>query len=105
MNDVVERVARAIADQLGDGFDNAHRDKPHWVQTRGEGGGRFRDINEPRQNDYLGAARAAIEAMRELSPEMVDAFLAWVPIGALPRTGWSAVIDAALADASLDGEK
>ena len=70
---IVERVARIIADQVGDGFDNAHRNKPHWVETRGESGGRFRDVNEPRQNDYLDAARAAIAALREPSDAMIEA--------------------------------
>lgn len=115
MNDVVERVARAIANQLGDGFDNAHRDKPHWVQTRGESGGRYRDINEPRQNDYLDAARAAIEEIREPTEAMViiggriaaglSSGRAIQPYEDDAANIWSAMIDAALADASLDGEK
>lgn len=72
MTQMLERVAWAIADQIGDGFDSAHRDKPHWIETRGESGGRYRDINEPRQSDYLDAARAALEAMLEPG-DLVDA--------------------------------
>lgn len=60
---MVERVARAIADEIGDGFDNAHRDKPAWIDARGDKAGRYRDVNEPYQVDYLAAARAAMVAM------------------------------------------
>lgn len=63
MSEVVEIMARAIAEGQGDDFDLAHRDKPHWNATRGESGGRYRDINEPRQPDYLDAARSAITAL------------------------------------------
>lgn len=62
MNDMIERVARAIANGLGDEFDNAFNGKSDWIFARGEKGGRFRDCNEPTQDDYLDAARAAIEA-------------------------------------------
>lgn len=60
---MVERVARAIAAGLGDNFDHAFTGKTEWIHKRGENGGRFRDINEPMQHDYLDAARAAIEEM------------------------------------------
>lgn len=60
---LIEAMARAIADGIGDDFDHAHRSKPHWTETRGESGGRYRDINEPRQPDYLDAAQAALTAI------------------------------------------
>lgn len=68
---LIEAVARAIAEGQGDDFDHAHRDKPHWIETRGESGGRYRDINEPRQPDYIDAARAALTAITEAGHEIV----------------------------------
>ena len=65
MTEMIERVARAIAEQLGDNLDDAFANKSEWNAARGEKGGRIRDINEPFLGDYLDAARAAIEAMRE----------------------------------------
>lgn len=62
-DDMVERVARLIAGQLGDDFDDAFKNKGQWTDERGFSGNRFRDVNEPFQSDYLDAARAAIEAM------------------------------------------
>lgn len=62
---LVEAIARAIAEGQGDDFDHAHRNKPHWIETRGESGGGYRDINEPRQPDYIDAARAALTAITE----------------------------------------
>jgi len=61
---LVERVARAIARANGDEFANAFRDKSRWNAKRGISGGRYRDINEPMQHDYLEMATAAIEAVR-----------------------------------------
>jgi len=72
-----EAVARAIARGLGDEFSNAFRNKERWTAKRGMSGGRFRDINEPYQSDYLDAADAAIrtvlERLREPSDAMVEA--------------------------------
>jgi len=59
----IHMLAEAIASGLGDEFDHAHVDKPEWVATRGEKGGRFRDVNEPRQSDYLDTARAVLAAI------------------------------------------
>ena len=61
--DMVERVARAIAEAQGDNFADAFKNKQRWVAKRGMSGGRFRDINEPFQSDYVEAAKAAIRAM------------------------------------------
>lgn len=60
----VERVARVIANAMGDNFADAFKNKTRWVAKRGESGGRFRDINEPMQHDYIAAAQAAIAALR-----------------------------------------
>jgi len=72
MSDMIERVGRAIADQIGDGFDNAFAHKGEWRDARGNKGGRFRDVNEPFQSDFLDAAIAAVKAMREPDDAMVD---------------------------------
>ena len=55
-----EEVARVIASALGDDFDHAFVNKSEWNKARGEKGGRYRDINEPMQDDYLAAADAIL---------------------------------------------
>ena len=71
-----EAVARIIAAELGDDFDAAFVDKAAWISARGYSGGRFRDVNEPFQRDYLDAADAAIatmfERLRDLPPSIYD---------------------------------
>jgi hypothetical protein len=71
MSEMIERVARAIAEASGDRFEDVPLAKWHWTEKRGEFGGRFRDVNEPYQSDYIYKARAAIEAMREPTPAML----------------------------------
>lgn len=72
-----EAVARIIAAELGDDFDAAFVDKAAWISARGYSGGRFRDVNEPFQRDYLDAADAAIatmfERLRTPSEGMIEA--------------------------------
>lgn len=63
--DMVERVARVIAEAQGDNFADAFKNKERWVAKRGMSGGRFRDVNEPFQSDYIEAAKAAIRAVLE----------------------------------------
>jgi len=63
MDDLVEKVARAIAEGLGDDFEHAFQDKSEWIGERGMRGGRFRDVNEPYQCDYIGAAETALAAI------------------------------------------
>jgi hypothetical protein len=63
MNEMIETVARAIAEQIGYSFDDCFHSKREWIEAGGMKGDRFRDVNEPYQIDYLDAARAAIEAM------------------------------------------
>lgn len=70
---MVERIARAAADGLGDDYDSAFANKSEWVAARGEKGGRFRDANEPYQDDYIAAALAMLKAMRDPTPGMVEA--------------------------------
>lgn len=62
---LTEAVARIIANAMGDNFADAFKNKARWIAKRGRSGGRFRDVNEPMQDDYLSAAQAAIAAMRE----------------------------------------
>jgi hypothetical protein len=98
MSEMVERVARAIASGNGDDYDAIPASKAEWVEKRGEFGGRFRDFNQPRRNDYVDMARAAIAAMREPTSKMICA--------ALDSTDraysgwWREMIDAALRDKS-----
>lgn len=60
-----EEIARVIAEELYDDFDNAFASKTEWAQARGEKGGRFRDINEPMQGDYLDAADAVLTKLHQ----------------------------------------
>ena len=93
---LIERVARAIAKAWGYSFDALHRDKAHWTASGGKGpDGIFRDINEPRQTDFLEMARAAIAAMREPTPAMWAAEKAALELGVSP---WHNMIDAALSE-------
>lgn len=95
MTNMIERVARAIARANGDEFANAFKSKDRWIAKRGMSGGRFRDVNEPTQVDYLDMAEAAIKAMREPTDEMVTAgFLLCDEEGT--RIIWTDMIDAAL---------
>lgn len=97
-HDLIERVARAIAIQLGDGFDQPFMRKSDWIKNRGESGERFRDINEPYQVDYIEAARAEIEAMREPTPIMLDELGHDPGIDESGLAKWQCAIDAALKD-------
>jgi hypothetical protein len=64
----IEAVARAIARANGDEFADAFTNKTRWNAKRGMSGGRYRDINEPFQSDYLNMASAAIAALPAPSP-------------------------------------
>lgn len=55
-----EQIARTIANAMGDNFADAFKNKQRWIAKRGMSGGRFRDINEPFQSDYLDAADAVL---------------------------------------------
>jgi len=104
-DNMIERIARAIAEANGDDFDDIPRDKGDWTRKRGEFGGRFRDVNEPYQSDYLNMAELALTRLR-------------IPSDAMERAGnqemedaggvlchdtalrcWTAMIDKALEDA------
>lgn len=73
MSEMLEKAARRLAEALGDNLDDAFANKSEWNAARGEKGGRFRDINEPFRDDYLQAARAVLEALREPSGGMLKA--------------------------------
>jgi superfamily I DNA and RNA helicase len=53
------KVAKVIAKAMGDNFSDAFKNKQRWTAKRGMSGGRFRDVNEPFQDDYIAAAQAA----------------------------------------------
>ena len=53
------KVAKVIAKAMGDNFSDAFKNKQRWTAKRGMSGGRFRDANEPFQDDYIAAAQAA----------------------------------------------
>lgn len=81
MSEMVERVARAIADAGGSDFDQL-------PSKHGPGFGL--------RNMYMNMARAAIEAMREPTGAMEDA--AFSSTLTIPKRGYQAMIDAALKD-------
>ena len=89
---MIERVARAMVGFVG------HRDWGLMAVDRSDLRSRIKDgydVNEPTQDDMMECARAAIKAMREMTPEMFDA--AGFVHGAddvIPF--WEQVIDAAL---------
>ena len=56
-------VARLIAATLGYEFDHAFCDKAEWIKERGEKGGRFHDVNEPYQTDFMYAAEEVTKAV------------------------------------------
>jgi len=92
MTDMIERVARAMCRNRGLDPDEA---------TSGEGrvfagGGSEFIVHRRRWAEHSGDARAAIEAMREPTGEMLDAGDA-ACAGANERV-WPAMIDAALAE-------
>lgn len=66
MTDMIEQVARAIAEANGDNFSNAFKNKSRWIAKRGMSGGRFRDVNEPFQSDYMDMAIAALKTTRNV---------------------------------------
>ena len=100
MTDMVERVARAIADMQGDKWDEIPKHKTDWVRRRGNFGGRFRDVNEPFRFDYEDMARAAIRALMEPTKEMLDARekLYEIPLDRNDLDDWQAMLKAALDD-------
>ncbi|MFZ5744447.1 MAG: hypothetical protein ACOY7T_08215 [Pseudomonadota bacterium] len=61
----LEKIARDIADALGDNFDYAFNSKPEWTAARGETKAGFRDVNQPFKPDYLDAAQAALTAIMD----------------------------------------
>lgn len=62
---LIEKIARDIADALGDNFDYAFNSKPEWTAARGETKAGFRDVNQPYKPDYLDAAQAALTAIMD----------------------------------------
>ena len=71
-NERAARVAKVIAKAMGDNFADAFKNKQRWTAKRGMSGGRFRDINEPFQSDYLAAADAATAVLaREFEADRV----------------------------------
>lgn len=73
--------AKAAARENGDDFDLIPKDKPDWLDKRGQFQGRYRDLNEPKQNDYIEMSRAALTAA------LADCVVGWLPIETAPRDG------------------
>jgi hypothetical protein len=98
MTDMIERVAKAIdADRRG------------WALVPPEGA-----TDENRWKTYTPIARAAIAAMRDCTPEMLDAGSAAHPAGGYRRETllndiieceWVAMVDAALECSTKPDEK
>ncbi len=90
MTGMVERVARALAGHFGPEFDKLLDDRRE-VRKWGQPGDNSKD-------DFLAAARAAIEAMREPTEGQYDAPTSGTT-GGIDRasfTFWQTSIDAAL---------
>lgn len=66
------KVAKVIAKAMGDNFADAFKNKEQWIAKRGMSGGRFRDVNEPFQHDYLAAAEAAAAIIAADRAELVE---------------------------------
>ncbi len=103
MSEMLERVAVEIARENADDFFLVPVDKQDWIAHQGQFQGRFRDVNELRQPDYLDMARAAIRALREPTHTMLDNGDLTLPQFAEGhirmehlRVAWKAMIDAAL---------
>mgnify|MGYP004528143805 CR=1 FL=1 len=107
--DMVEKVARAIAEQNGDDYEQVPLHKSDWVQKGGLFNGRFRDVSEPYRTDYEDMAEAALKAMREPTPEMLEYEIDQDDLHNTVKTDgeliWQAMIDAALpSPPSVPGE-
>lgn len=73
---LIEKIARDLADALGDNFDYAFNSKPEWTAARGETKAGFRDVNQPFKPDYLDAAQAALTAIMDAG-DGVPSEVAW----------------------------
>ena len=69
MSSIRKAVARAIAEIRGDDFDLIPLNKSVWLEKQGMFQGRFRDVNEPFQCDYLEMADVAGEKFVEVAAE------------------------------------
>ncbi len=65
-----DKLAEVIAEAMGYDISDMHRDKPHWVETGGMLNGRFRDVNDPRADDFADASAAVREYLG--SEEVVE---------------------------------
>lgn len=93
MTEMVEKVARAIADHVGPGFDAMLKDGS---ELRREALMARADINDLTQCDMLDAARAALEAMRDFTPVVrCEDGVVHQLVGA-PEDIWRTMIDAAI---------
>lgn len=63
-----EELARLICAAIGFDYDSQLFGKAEWNRMRGEKGGRFHDINEPYQADFLYAADAVFANGYRSSP-------------------------------------
>lgn len=88
----VEAAAMAAAQVRGDDFDNIPKDKSEWTEQRGHFGGRFRDVNEPFQPEYVEMAEACLTAALAVDGMALQG---WQPISSAPRDGtWVVLYDA-----------
>jgi hypothetical protein len=101
--DMIERVARAIAFANGDNFSDAFKSKSRWIAKRGESGGRFRDVNEPFQSDYIDMACAAINALAESTLVYRDNGNVVHEMRGAPDDIWKTLLTAAIGREDGDG--
>ena len=60
--DLVEELARAMANEIGPSYDEAYENKAEWIDDRG----RRADINAPMKCDYRHAAQAILSRLDSL---------------------------------------
>jgi len=89
---MVERVAKAIAQELGLDLATLYANKSEWNRDRGA----RHDINTPYRGDITAAARAAIQALRDQTCVYRHGGEVIHELRGAPDDIWKALLDAAL---------
>lgn len=97
---IIERVARALYNRKPQTLDIFIRDcaDPNSMPLSISGDVPWEEVQGSERTDYLNAAFAVLEAIREPSEAMAEAGLSAVDIGGGVIPTWQAMIDAALSE-------